>query len=57
MYTEDDFLNAAKQGDIEVVKVREGDAGTIRLSLESKESRLRAQQLLHQIGFTTRLRN
>lgn len=43
--------------DIEVLKVREGDAGTIRLSLETQEERLKAQQILTDIGISSRLRN
>ncbi len=43
--------------DIEVLKVREGDAGTIRISLETQEERLNAQKILNKIGYTSRLRN
>ncbi|MBN2029898.1 prephenate dehydrogenase [bacterium] len=43
--------------DIEVLKIREGDSGTIRLSLETEADRQTAQELLKQIGFTSRPRN
>lgn len=43
--------------DIEVLKVREGDSGTFRLSFESESSRTQAQDILKQIGFTSRARN
>lgn len=43
--------------DIEVLKVREGDAGTIRLSLETPEERVQAQKTLKQIGYSSRFRN
>ncbi len=37
--------------DIEILKVREGEAGTLRLSLESPEMRDRTLQLLNAIGY------
>ncbi len=40
--------------DIEVLKVREGDAGSIRLAFESEGCRSRAEQLIGQLGFRTR---
>lgn len=43
--------------DIEVLKVREGEAGTIRLAFESKAVALRAVSILRGIGFTARERN
>lgn len=43
--------------DIEVLKIREGDSGTIRLSLETEADRQKAQKLLKEIGFTSRPRN
>lgn len=43
--------------DIEVLKVREGDAGTFRLSLESEASRRQALQRLKQAGYAARSRN
>lgn len=43
--------------DIEVLKIREGDSGTIRLSLETEEDRQAAQKILKQIGFSSRPRN
>lgn len=42
--------------DIEVLKVREGDSGTIRLSFESEELRKRAKQLLEGAGFKAHLK-
>lgn len=42
--------------DIEVLKVREGEGGTLRLSLETEEDRARALGLLQQKGFTCRKR-
>ncbi|MBN2105346.1 prephenate dehydrogenase [bacterium] len=41
--------------DIEVLKVREGDAGTIRLSLETPEARKQAQSILKEAGFNSLL--
>ncbi|MBN1781289.1 prephenate dehydrogenase [bacterium] len=41
--------------DIEVLKVREGDSGTIRLSLETPEARTEAQAVLKKTGFESRL--
>jgi prephenate dehydrogenase len=43
--------------DIEVLKVREGEAGTIRLAFESKTIALKAVSLLTGLGFTARERN
>lgn len=43
--------------DIEVLKVREGDSGTIRISLETPEDRQQAQLILKKIGYDSRLRN
>jgi len=43
--------------DIEVLKVREGDAGTIRLSFETEKDRSEAGKLLDQIGFSSRYRD
>jgi len=43
--------------DIEVLKVREGEAGTIRLAFESKETAHRAVAVLSAIGFTARERD
>jgi len=40
--------------DIEILKVREGDAGTLRLSLETPEARDRALAILNGIGFSTK---
>ncbi len=40
--------------DIEVVKVREGDGGTIRLAFEAADERIEAIALLENIGFQTR---
>ena len=42
--------------DIEVLKVREGDSGTIRLSLESEEARTQAQSLFEQHHIISRYR-
>ena len=42
--------------DIEVLKIREGDSGTFRLSFESDEDRSLAQTILKQIGFNSRAR-
>ncbi|MFQ5706778.1 MAG: prephenate dehydrogenase/arogenate dehydrogenase family protein [bacterium] len=42
--------------DIEVLKVREGDAGTLRLALESERDRERAVQRLTESGFQTSIR-
>jgi len=42
--------------DIEVLKVREGDAGTIRISLETEKAREKAHELLNSIGYTCRQR-
>jgi len=41
--------------DIEILKVREGDAGTLRLSFESPEARHRARASIEKIGFSSRL--
>jgi prephenate dehydrogenase len=43
--------------DIEVLKVREGEAGTIRLAFESREVAQKAVATLLQRGFTARERN
>ncbi len=43
--------------DIEVVKVREGDAGTIRLAFENERERARATVLLQEKGFQTQKRD
>ena len=43
--------------DIEVLKVREGDAGSIRLSFESPDVASRAVSILSDHGFTARERN
>jgi len=43
--------------DIEVVKVREDDAGTIRLALESGNDRARAQKRLKSAGFHARTKD
>lgn len=43
--------------DIEVLKIREGDSGTFRLSFESDDDRKLAQSILIKIGFTSRIRN
>jgi len=42
--------------DIEVLKVREGDAGVIRFSFETEEARKTAQQLFKEIGYESRCR-
>lgn len=43
--------------DIEVVKVREGDAGTIRLAFENADDRAAAAELLTGGGFETRIKD
>jgi prephenate dehydrogenase len=43
--------------DIEVLKVREGEAGTIRLAFESKDIARRAVSILSAVGFTARERD
>ncbi len=43
--------------DIEVLKIREGEAGTLRLSFETEETRQQAQEILKQMGFTSRPRD
>ena len=43
--------------DIEIVKVREGEAGTLRLSFESESERSRALMVLEHIGFRARIRS
>lgn len=43
--------------DIEVVKVREGEGGTIRLAFETERERTNAMALLHKIGFYTQRRS
>jgi prephenate dehydrogenase len=43
--------------DIEVVKIREGDSGTIRLALESEVNRNEAIKILNNIGFVTRVKD
>jgi prephenate dehydrogenase len=43
--------------DIEVLKVREGDSGTIRISLETPEDREQAQSILKKIGYSSSFRN
>jgi len=40
--------------DIEILKVREGDAGTLRLSFESPEARQEAKSALEKTGFTSK---
>jgi prephenate dehydrogenase len=40
--------------DIEILKVREGDAGTLRMSLETPEARERALAILNGIGFASK---
>lgn len=40
--------------DIEVLKVREGEAGSIRLAFESERCRTRAEELISGLGFRTR---
>ena len=42
--------------DIEVLKVREGDAGTLRLALESEADRAAAHALLNESGFQASIR-
>ncbi len=42
--------------DIEVLKVREGDAGTLRISFETEKARERAHVLLNSIGYPCRKR-
>jgi prephenate dehydrogenase len=41
--------------DIEILKVREGEAGTLRLSFESPEARQEARSTLEKTGFSCRL--
>jgi prephenate dehydrogenase len=41
--------------DIEVLKVREGEFGSLRISLETPEARNKASKLLEQIGISTRI--
>jgi prephenate dehydrogenase len=41
--------------DIEVLKVREGEFGSLRISLETPEERKKAAQLLASIGISTRI--
>ena len=41
--------------DIEVLKVREGDHGTIRISLETPEARETAQKLLEKVGISVKI--
>lgn len=41
--------------DIEVLKVREGEFGSLRISLETPEARQRASQLLEEKGISTRI--
>jgi prephenate dehydrogenase len=43
--------------DIEVLKVREGEAGTIRMAFESKETARSAVAVLSAVGFTARERD
>jgi prephenate dehydrogenase len=43
--------------DIEILKVREGDAGTMRLSFETPEARTEAKSALEKIGFTSKTLN
>ena len=43
--------------DIEVLKVREGEAGTIRLAFESQAIACKAVSMLTSLGFTARERN
>jgi len=42
--------------DIEVLKVREGDSGTIRLSFETEQIRIQAKKLLEKTGFTAHVK-
>ncbi len=43
--------------DIEVLKVREGDSGTIRISLETPEDREQARTILKKIDYSSSFRN
>jgi len=43
--------------DIEILKVRVGDAGTLRLSLESEDLRKQVRVILDEIGYQYRIKN
>ena len=43
--------------DIEVLKIREGDSGTLRLSFETKEARQQAHNVLKSISISSRFRD
>lgn len=43
--------------DIEVLKVREGESGILRLAVESLPDRITSQQILSKLGFTVKLRD
>ncbi|NWF49099.1 MAG: prephenate dehydrogenase/arogenate dehydrogenase family protein [Ignavibacteriaceae bacterium] len=49
------YLNNINIKDIELLKIREGDGGTFRLSFESEEAVNRAANLLNALGFQTRI--
>ena len=42
--------------DIEVLKVREGEGGTLRLAFECEEEAQQAIEILSHIGYTARMR-
>ncbi|MFC1490012.1 prephenate dehydrogenase/arogenate dehydrogenase family protein [Candidatus Latescibacterota bacterium] len=48
--------NSINIKDIEVLKVREGEGGTLRLAFELEEEAMRVVELLNAIGFKSRLR-
>jgi prephenate dehydrogenase len=47
------FKNNINIKDVEILKIREGTGGTMRLSFENKEVAEKAQQLIEQAGFKT----
>jgi prephenate dehydrogenase len=48
------FTNSINIKDIELLKIREGEGGTFRLSFESEEDASKAKLLIERSGFTTK---
>ena len=56
-YPEGQIEAPSKEKDIEVLKVREGEGGTIMLGFSSVADRARAIEILGELGFPTRIRD
>jgi len=48
------FRNNISIKDVEILKMREGTGGTMRLSFDTKEIAKKAKGLIEQVGFKTR---